>query len=101
MLVIPNQSEGVLARYSLSREQVDRAVWAVDRAGARWEGSAAIRRILIELGGPWRIVGRVMAAPGLAAMSSVLYRMVAAHRGRLTALLAGRRERRRPPGHEE
>lgn len=97
MLAVANRSEGVLERYSLSREQVDRAVWAVDAAGTKWEGSAAIRRILIELGGSWRIAGRIMGAPGITTLSSLLYRMIAANRGRLARLLTGAPSQRRPP----
>lgn len=97
MLVVDNQSGEVLERYGLTRGQVDRAVWAVDAAGSRWEGAAAISRVLIELGGTWRMVGRIAAVPGLAWLATLLYRLVAANRGRLAALAAGGRRRGRPP----
>jgi predicted DCC family thiol-disulfide oxidoreductase YuxK len=49
--VRPNQEAGLIERLGLSREEVARASWAVEPGGGRFEGAAAINRVLRELGG--------------------------------------------------
>lgn len=81
---IPNQRPGILARFGLTRDQVDRAVWLIDLAGEqRLEAGAAVNRALLELGGAWPWVGRALCLPPLNWAEEAAYRWVAAHRGRL------------------
>ena len=51
VLVVANQKPGVLERYGLTREDVDRSAWAIDSEGNRLEGAAAVNRALGELSG--------------------------------------------------
>ncbi len=81
VLALPNQSPGLLARTRLSREEVDREAWAIDRAGRRYAGAAAINRTLAELG-PWRALARLYAVPGVRQAEDVVYRWFAANRAR-------------------
>jgi predicted DCC family thiol-disulfide oxidoreductase YuxK len=41
----------------LTREEVGRAAWAVESNGRKFEGAAAINRVLRELGGGWSVLG--------------------------------------------
>ena len=62
--VRPNQEERHVARVGLSREEVARAAWAVEPGGAKFEGAAAINRVLRELGYGWPLLGSLyLVAP--------------------------------------
>jgi predicted DCC family thiol-disulfide oxidoreductase YuxK len=82
VLVIANQKPGVLAKYGLTREQVDRTAWAVDRAGRRWEGAAAINRVMEELGGFPSTLAAAYRATAIAAVEDWLYGWFAPRRSR-------------------
>lgn len=59
-----SQEAGVIDGLGLTREEVGRAAWAVEPGGGRFEGAAAINRVLKELGGGWRVVGSLyLVAP--------------------------------------
>ena len=81
VLALPNQSPGLLVRTRLSREDVDREAWAIDGAGRRYAGAAAINRTLAELG-RWRLAARLYALPGLRQAEDLVYRWFAANRRR-------------------
>jgi predicted DCC family thiol-disulfide oxidoreductase YuxK len=57
MSVLASQEPGVVDGFLLTREEVGRAAWAVEPGGRRFEGAAAISRVLRELGGGWAVVG--------------------------------------------
>lgn len=78
---LPNQVPGLKERVGLTRAQVDRAAWAIDRAGRRFAGAAAINRTLEELGG-WRFVARLYRLPGIRQIEDLAYAVFAANRGR-------------------
>ena len=80
--VLPNQTRGMLARTGLSRAEVDREVWAIDRAGRRGGGAAAVNRALAEMGW-WRHPARLYATPGIRQAEEAIYAWVARNRGRL------------------
>jgi predicted DCC family thiol-disulfide oxidoreductase YuxK len=79
---LPNQMPGLIERHGLTREDVDRYVWAIEPAGRRFHGAAAIGRVLRELGGGWRVLGWAAALPG----AGLVYALVARIRGRLSAV---------------
>jgi len=82
--LIPNQRPGILPRFGLTREQVDRAVWLIDLAsGRKLRASAAFNRALLEFGGVWPWIGRALGIAPLHGAEEAAYRWVAAHRGRL------------------
>jgi predicted DCC family thiol-disulfide oxidoreductase YuxK len=79
---LPNQAPGLIERHGLTREDVDRYVWAIEPSGRRYGGAAAIGRVLRELGGGWRVLGWAAALPG----AGLVYALVARIRGRLSAV---------------
>jgi predicted DCC family thiol-disulfide oxidoreductase YuxK len=84
VLAIANQKPGMLARYGLSREEVDRSAWTVDRDGHRLEGAAAINRVLTEMGGPLPFLSGVYRLKLLAEFEEVGYRWFARNRSRFS-----------------
>jgi predicted DCC family thiol-disulfide oxidoreductase YuxK len=79
---LPSQEPGLLERLGLSRRDVERYAWAIEPSGRRHRGAAAIARALREMGGGWRLLGRVATLPG----SGIVYALVARARGRLGAV---------------
>jgi predicted DCC family thiol-disulfide oxidoreductase YuxK len=79
---LPNQRPGLIDRYGLTREDVDRFVWAIEPSGRRFRGAAAVGRVLRELSGAWRVVGWAAALPG----AGLVYAIVARGRSRLSAV---------------
>ena len=80
VLVTPSQKPGIAARYGLTREQVNRAAWAIERSGRRLEGAAAVNRVLEEAGGAWPTVALIYRLRPLAALEELGYRWFARHR---------------------
>jgi predicted DCC family thiol-disulfide oxidoreductase YuxK len=78
---LPNQTPGLQQRTGLSRAQVDRAVWAIDRTGRRYAGAAAVNRTLEELGA-WRYLARLYHLPLVRPLEDLGYAAFAANRGR-------------------
>jgi predicted DCC family thiol-disulfide oxidoreductase YuxK len=64
----------------LSREEIGRAVWAVEPAGGKFEGAAAINRVLAELGGGWRLLAWLYGVPGVGVLEDRYYARVARRR---------------------
>ncbi len=83
MLVLPNQTEGLADAVGLTRDELDGAAWAVDASGRRWQGAAALNRVLAELGGPWRLLSASYRVPPLAWLEDRGYHWVARNRSRL------------------
>lgn len=72
----------------VSADETARAAWWVED-GRRLEGSRAVARALIALGGGWRLVGRILASRPVDWVAAPVYRFVARHR-------PAARRRRRP-----
>ena len=86
MLAVANQKPGVLQRYGLTREEVDRSAWTFDKSGARLGGAAAINRTLGALGGPWAAAAAAYRFPPLAVVEEAFYRWFARSRSRFHRL---------------
>jgi predicted DCC family thiol-disulfide oxidoreductase YuxK len=84
VLVIPNQSAGVLERYGVTREEADRSAWAIAGDGRHTEGADAVNAVLRELGGWTALVSRILGAPMLGAVERRVYRWFARHRTRFS-----------------
>lgn len=80
------QAEGVRGRFGLTNAETDRAAWAFDRIGRRWEGAAAINRALRQLGGLWPLVGALYAVPPIRWVEDRVYSWVARNRPLLSRL---------------
>ena len=78
--VRPSQEQGLIEQLGLTRAEVERASWAVERGGRRFEGAAGISRALRELGGVWAVLGALYLAPPIAWMEDRYYRRVARRR---------------------
>jgi predicted DCC family thiol-disulfide oxidoreductase YuxK len=78
--VRPNQEEGLVERVGLSREEVDRASWAVEPGGAKFEGAAGINRVWRELGGGWAALSWLYRVPPIRWVEDRYYGRVARKR---------------------
>jgi predicted DCC family thiol-disulfide oxidoreductase YuxK len=75
-----NQEAGVIESLGLTRGEVDRATWAVETSGRKFEGAAAINRVLRELGGGWWLLGSLYVVPPVRWVEDLYYRRVARRR---------------------
>ena len=82
----PSQEPGLIDRHGLTREDVDRFVWVIEPSGRRLRGAAAVARVLREMGGGWRLLGRLASLPG----AGLGYALVARLRPRLSAVWGDR-----------
>jgi predicted DCC family thiol-disulfide oxidoreductase YuxK len=64
----------------LSREEIGRAVWAVEATGLKFEGAAAVNRVLKELGGGWALLAALYSVPPIRWVQNAYYRRVARRR---------------------
>jgi predicted DCC family thiol-disulfide oxidoreductase YuxK len=64
----------------LSREEIARAVWAVEPGGRKFEGAAAISRVLRELAGGWAVLGSFYFVPPFRWLEDAYYKRVARRR---------------------
>jgi predicted DCC family thiol-disulfide oxidoreductase YuxK len=81
VLALPNQTPALIARLGLTRADVDRAAWAIDRGGRRYCAAAAVNRVLAELP-RWWFVARLAGVPPLFWLEDRAYYWFAAHRHR-------------------
>jgi predicted DCC family thiol-disulfide oxidoreductase YuxK len=80
VLVRPNQEPGLIESLGLTREEVNRASWAVQPGGRRFEGAAAINRVLHELGGGWTLAAGLYGVTPMRWIQDAYYRRVARRR---------------------
>lgn len=80
MLAVANQVPGVIERYGLTRADVDRAAWAIEPGGRRFEGAAAVNRVWRELGGGWSRLGGAYRIGLLAGVEDGVYAWFARNR---------------------
>jgi predicted DCC family thiol-disulfide oxidoreductase YuxK len=78
--VRPNQEAGLIESLGLTPEQVSRAAWAVESDGRKFEGAAAINRVLRELGGVWALVASLYQVPPVRWVEDRYYARVAKRR---------------------
>jgi predicted DCC family thiol-disulfide oxidoreductase YuxK len=76
----PNQEPGLIERLGLSRAEVERASWAVEPGGRKFEGAAGINRALRELGGGWAALSLFYRVPPLRWVEDRYYARVAKRR---------------------
>lgn len=72
-----------LGAYGVSEAEAARAVQFVHPSGRVDQGAAAVARVLVASGGGWGLLGRLLLAPPLSFVAELVYRVVAALRGRL------------------
>jgi predicted DCC family thiol-disulfide oxidoreductase YuxK len=74
----------LIQQVGLSREQVDRDVWAIASNETRWRGADAVNRTLQELGRGWAWVASLYHLPPIRWIEDRIYRWVADHRAGLS-----------------
>ena len=84
VLALPNQVPDLIEQYGLTRAEVDRDAWAIDLAGRKWAGAAAVNRTLEELGGAWKRLALSYRFAPMRWIEDRLYRWVADHRSMLS-----------------
>jgi len=72
-----------LAELGLTAAEAAARVQLVAADGSISAGGAAVAAVLAEAGGPWRVVAGLLRAPGVRALTEVVYRLVARYRYRL------------------
>ena len=80
LTMLPNQQPDVLQRYGLTKDEVQRAVWALEADGTRYEAAAAITKILATLGGPWALIALLYRVPPLRWLEDAGYRWFSRNR---------------------
>ena len=80
ILTVPSQSPYWSSRFSVTPEDAERRVYAMDATGRKFAGAAAINRVLEELGGNAAILGKLYRFPPLAVIENALYPVVAHYR---------------------
>ncbi len=70
-----------LESLGLTAAECAEAVRFVAVDGARFGGAAAVSQALRTGSAPWRLLGRVIYAPGVRVLAERVYRFVARHRG--------------------
>lgn len=75
-----SQEPGLIEALGLTREEVGRAAWAIEPGGARFEGAAAINRVLRELGAGWSVAASFYRAAPIRWVEDRYYRRVARRR---------------------
>jgi len=84
VLALPNQAPDLIEQYGLTRAEVDRDAWAIDLAGRKWAGAAAINRVLQELGGGWAWLAALYRFAPMRWIEDRLYRWVVVNRSWLS-----------------
>ena len=75
-----SQEPGLIERLGLTLAEVDRASWAVEPGGRRFEGAAAINRVLEKLGGGLGLVAATYRLPLVGWLERRYYARVARRR---------------------
>jgi predicted DCC family thiol-disulfide oxidoreductase YuxK len=72
-----------LAALGLTADEASARVQFVDANGTASGGAAAVAHLLTTAGPGWRILGRLLLAPGVRSLAEIAYRLVARYRYRL------------------
>jgi predicted DCC family thiol-disulfide oxidoreductase YuxK len=78
--VRPSQDQRLIERLGLTGADVGRAAWAIEPGGRRFEGAAAINRVLRELGGGWSYAASLYGVSPMRWLEDAYYRRVARRR---------------------
>ena len=81
--VVPWQWVDDLSRYGLTAEDTARHAYLVDANGRVHRGHLAVAATFEEMGGLWRILGKLIRFPVLTVMAAGAYDLIAENRHRL------------------
>lgn len=77
VLCLPNQTPNLAAQHGLARAQANEDLWVIDLdSGQKWAGADAVRRVLMELGGVWKLLAPFTTLP----LARQLYGWAVRHR---------------------
>ena len=65
VLLLPSQTRELLHAIGLTKTEVDREAWAIDRNGRGYGGAAAVKRTLCEIGGRWELAAHAYRLTGM------------------------------------
>jgi len=80
VLALPSQLPATTQRFGLTRDQLDRAAWTIDRNGRKLAGAAAVNRTLAALGGVFALIAQLSHVPGIGRLEERAYEWIATHR---------------------
>jgi predicted DCC family thiol-disulfide oxidoreductase YuxK len=80
VVVRPSQDPGLIESLGLTPAEVGRAAWVVEPGGRRFEGAAAINRVLRELGGGWGLAATMYRVAPMRSLEDAYYKRVARRR---------------------
>lgn len=80
ILVVPSQLPSWRSRFSITAEDAEHRVYAIDANGRKFAGAAAVNRTLEELGGFASILGKFYRFPPIALFENALYPVIARYR---------------------
>ena len=78
--VRPSQEAGLIESVGLTRGEADRASWAVEAGGRKFEGAAGINRVFKELGTGWWLLGSLYELAPIRWVEDRYYQRVARRR---------------------
>lgn len=79
-VAVERSQGGGAERLGLTKAEAERAAWAIEPGGRRFEGAAAINRVLSELGGGWAVVAAAYRFIPMRWLEDRYYRRVARRR---------------------
>jgi predicted DCC family thiol-disulfide oxidoreductase YuxK len=77
---VPWQRVPDLAAYGLTAEEAAASLQWIDSSGSLASGHEAVAQLLINAGGPWAVLGRILLLPLVRDAAAGVYRFVARHR---------------------
>jgi predicted DCC family thiol-disulfide oxidoreductase YuxK len=96
VLALPNQTPNLIQHYGLTRADVDREAWAIERGGRKLAGAEAINRVWRELGGLRSVLASLYSFPPVRWIEDRVYRWIATHRSLLSRFYSTTPECERP-----
>ena len=84
MLLLPSQAPGLLHAIGLTKAEVDRKAWTIDRNRRGYGWAAAINRTLCEIGGRWELAAPAYRLTGMRQIEDASYSWFARNRGRFS-----------------
>jgi len=77
---VPWQRVPDLAAYGLTAEEAAASLQWIDSSGSLASGHEAVAQLLINAGGAWAVLGRILLLPLVRDAAAGVYRLVARHR---------------------
>ncbi len=80
--ILPNQTPGLLEEFDLTKEDVDDAVWLIEKEGEMFKGEKAMNEVMKVMEKGWGKLSKVAQLPLFRNTEGLVYRSFAKHRGK-------------------